>query len=311
MNQKGLTVTINAAKGAIPLSAATPVSILIREILQYASNIEEAFAIARKRELFVSESILVGSLADNKAVIIEKTPVQTALYESGNCSIVCTNHFQSRELAQSKYNVDNVTYSDSKYRFDRLSQLIDSAGLMDYSKAVDILRNRFGMNGSDVGIANEMTVNQSICHHSVVFEPARSLMWVSTGPWQSGRFVCYDLGGFFAGEAIPFINRNFEVAADSSFIKNDLPNLVNYRKSVMIIRNAMKVENIVIDDDFINRFIASNPRHYYTYRVLGDYFDSRGMTEKAVLAYNNSLKCEIPYLNEREEIIEKVKKLIK
>lgn len=69
MNDKGLTVTINAARSDIPWAgAATPVSLVAREILQYAGNIKEAIAIAHTRKMFVSESFLVGSAADHKAI---------------------------------------------------------------------------------------------------------------------------------------------------------------------------------------------------------------------------------------------------
>ena len=203
MNEKGLTVTINAAKGAIPTSSAMPISLLTRHILQYASNISEAYEIAQQFKTFVSESILVGSANDGCAAIIEKTPTKIALYTGSSKRVVCTNHYQSEIFNSDKYNIDNIKTSDSPYRWNRINELLDELTPITPNDAVYILRNRHGVKNKDIGISNEKSINQFIAHHSVVFQPNKLRMWVSTFPWQIGEYVCYDLNEVFR-------NRQFE-----------------------------------------------------------------------------------------------------
>ena len=308
MNEQGLTVTINAAKGDIPTSAKTPISILTREILQYASTIEEAYEIASSRKTFVSESILIGSSKDGKAAIIEKTPAQTAIYYNDTNQILCTNHFQSSELKNSKHNIANITDSDSKYRFERIEELLSKYSKVEYNTAANILRDRYGSEGEDIGIGNEMTLNQSIAHHSVIFLPVENLMWVSTSPWQSGNIICYDLSGFFNDGTYPSVIDEKSVVADSLFIQNDLPRLINYRKGIEKINNAIDNE-IELSEEFIADFQLENPNHYYTYRILGDYFKSKNETVKAKMMYDKSLLLSIPYKSERAEISNIIKTL--
>lgn len=188
MNETGLTVTINAAKSAVPTGSATPISILTREILQYAATIDEAFAIAQKRETFVSESILIGSAKDGKAAIIEKSPEKTVLFTGKEANrLICTNHYQSEEFSKDERNMENIRTSDSPYRFARLTELINEDLPIDVSKAASILRDHKGLQNTDLGLANEMAINQFIAHHSVIFQPEKQLMWVSTSPGNAGN----------------------------------------------------------------------------------------------------------------------------
>ncbi|MFI3332221.1 MAG: C45 family peptidase [Rikenellaceae bacterium] len=308
INEQGLTVTINAAQGAIPTSAKTPISILCREILQYASTIEEAYAIVSERETFVNESIMIASRRDGCAAIIEKTPLQSDIYYSDSQSILSTNHYQSSLLRNTEYNRDNILNSDSQYRYDRLSELLEAEPVVDYREAVEILRNRYGAAGEDVGIGNEMTLNQSIAHHSVVFAPSMDLMWVSTSPWQSGEMVCYDLSEFFESGSHPAVAEEYCVEADTLFMEHDLPRLLKYRESIATIGSA-KSSGEKLSESFVEEFLEVNPHHYYTYRALGDYFAAMDNAARAKEFYASSLECSIPYRSEREEIEKIIEKL--
>ena len=270
MNTQGLAVTINASKLEVPSSSATPISILVKSILQYASNIEEAETIASSFKTFVCESILVGSANDGRAVIIEKTPSAMGVYSpdggyassrmtaassanmvssldgasssvrqgvassstaniathgcgsgsgrladfsSGNSAassggasavtrIICTNHYQSDGFRDDPVNVENIRVSDSGYRYRRVQQLLDSLGSIDYLKAAAVLRDIRGVDGEDVGYCNDLSINQMLAMHSVIFKPAEKKIWVSTSPWQFGKFVCFDLDEVFGEEGL-------------------------------------------------------------------------------------------------------------
>jgi len=123
MNTQGLSITLNSAKGDIPLTAKTPVSIIAREILQYASNIEEAYRIAKKHPSFVAESFMVASAMDDRVAIIEKTPDTTILYTPDKQRIVQTNHFQSEALLHTAINEENMDENVTTYRFRRVEEL--------------------------------------------------------------------------------------------------------------------------------------------------------------------------------------------
>ncbi len=229
MNEKGLTVTINASSGAVPMSSAMPISLLAREILQYASNIGEAYEIAGKRRTFVSESLLIGSASDGYAAIIEKTPEQIALYSSSDDYVICTNHYQSDIFKDDPYNVRNLAESDSPYRFRRLEQLVEGTDAVTPETAVGFLRDRYGVDGKDIGLCNPMAINQFVAHHSVVFQPERLMMWVSTAPWQLGEYLCYDLNDVFSAELPLKTSVNsagHNIAADSVSIRTILPEVL-------------------------------------------------------------------------------------
>ena len=305
MNDAGVSVTINAAKSDYPFASATPVSIVTREILQYAKNIKEAIAIAKSRKMFVSESFLVASAADNKAVIIEKTPTDLDVYDPHKDFIVCTNHFQSNALAKSKKNLEQIKESASPYRYERLMELLNANGKNTVQKTVNILRDRKGLHNEDIGDGNEKAINQLIAHHSIVFEPQKLLVWVSTSPWQLGQYVCYDLKKVFALQGlkqnIEISDSNLTIAPDSFLLTNEYRNFEKFRKYKQIISDGGQVN--------ADSIVASDPEFYNAYVVAADYLYKQKDYPKALRFYKTALTKVIATKPEEEHIRKQIKKI--
>ena len=311
MNEHGLTITLNAIEGAIPLTSAMPISLLARHILQHATTIDEAYAIAKQFKSFVSEAMLVASSKDGCAAIIEKTPKRVGIYRTEQSHILCANHAQSAELRHEKHNIKNMATTDSLYRFERLEELVTRHTPIDVARAVDILRDTRGKGDSDVGLGNEKVINQLIAFHSVVFEPTKLLLWVSTSPWQFGEYVCYDLGKVFDG-SLPrsgsYALEELNIAADKVAIESICTRICRFRELHATISNNINAKR-TIEASVLDEFEAVNPNFYDTYNLLGDYYLAVARDRaRAVEYWRKALELEIPKQSEREKIIRKIDK---
>lgn len=307
MNEKGLTVTINASGSPIPLKASTPVSIVAREILQYASGIEEAFEIAGRRKMFVSESILIGSAADGRSSIIEKSPRKNELFSPDGDRIVCANHFQGEAFSNDKRNIKTISGSDSRYRFDRMNELLDRDQAIDVEDAVAILRNRLGPGDTDPGMGNPLAINQLIAHHSVVFKPEERTAWVSTAPYQLGRFVAYDLDSIFSLTAGDIIKNNeihepdLTVAADTFLQTREYSDFRRFREMSFEL-SQRKRERQALPQSFEKTYTSINPSLYSAWSDMADYWFAMEEYGKAYKYYQTALSREIPGNNTREKL---------
>ena len=298
MNEHGLTVTINAGKSKIPLVAKTPISIVTREILQYAATLEEAVAIAKKRQVFVSESILVGSARDKKAIIIEVAPHNFGVYDLPNSNqLICSNHFQSDAYTQDKNNIKQISESHSKYRYERLEELMGNHEKITPKIAVDILRNKEGLKNIDIGYGNEKALNQLLAHHGIVFKPEQGLVWVSSNPYQLGEFVAYDLNEIFKDSLNPrtnttlsFTNKN--IKKDSFLYTQAYQNYEEYRSMHDQIKQAVE-DDKHLSLEFLEKFKKLNPEYWETHYWIGRYYYNRKYYLAALNAFKEASKKEI------------------
>ncbi len=300
MNDQGLTVTINAAKSEVPSSSAMPVSLVAREILQYASTFDEAFAIASKRKMFVSESFLISSAKDNSAMIIEKTPEVTERVNADKDFIICTNHFQGKNLGNTELNREHMIKSASVYRWQRVNEDLKATEKLSVEKAIEIMRDKKGLGNAEIGLGNEKAINQLIAHHSIIFQPKQLKVWISTSPWQLGEYVCYDLNKVFGIKdmADQEIYDEKKIASDSFLGTKayvDFTKFARYRFPFQP-RTDLQPDSLV----------KWNPDSYHSYMLAGDNrFDQKDFSS-AIKFYYQGLTKEVATVQEREYMTKRI-----
>lgn len=310
MNYEGLTVTINASKSDIPFKAKTPISLLCREILQYASTLEEAVEIAKKRSVFVSENILVASAKDKKAIIIEISPRKIDVFESPNYdNLICTNHFQSDGYLSDKKNIKQIKETHSFYRYQKIQELLQKSNKISPEYMAEILRNTEGLNKKSLGYGNEKAINQLLAHHGIIFKPEEKLVWVSSSPYQLGEFVCYDLEKIF--------NSDFQGVISAQIQERNIPKskflstkeYENYEK-YRILEHKIETDlntNKFIDSQSVMQLENLNPDYWKAYFIIGKVL-LQNKDKRARIYFEKSLSLEIPYSDERQEVEKYLKK---
>lgn len=207
MNRAGISVTINGAPSSLPGETATPVAIVAREVLQEAHNLDEALKIVRGAKVFVSTLWLVGSRADGKFVVVEKTPAVTAVREAAGEAIVCPNHFAAPGLKDSARNLEYMAEATSVTRTTRLEELLRAArGSIGAEQAVEFLRDRKLPGGVFAGNGHRATLNALIATHATVMDLTDGIFWAAAPPRLSGQFVAFDVNDFaqeLAGRTVP------------------------------------------------------------------------------------------------------------
>ena len=87
-------------------------------------------------------------------------------------------------------------------------------------------------------------------------------------------------------------------------------NVMKFKELVLVINDAVKNKKS-LPDSRLESLLKYNPDYFYTYQLLGDYYESASLYNKAIEMYEESLKREISSNEVKDEILEKLNKLKK
>ena len=300
LNEKGLSVTINASKSDLPTGAKMPISILAREILQYASTIEEAVAIAKKRHTFVSETLMIGSSIDKKAVLIEKSPAKLGVHDSKQSKLVCSNHYQSSTFINDDVNISNIKESDSKFRFNRVGELLSARSDFNPNSVLAILRDQYGFNKDTLGMGNPRAINQLIAHHSVIILPESSMFYISTTNYQLGEFIGFDLNKTFKLKKGTITDR---LNPSIFLFSNEYKKFKAFKETKKRISQFLLFgTNLKLTSKEIKEFIINNKESFVTFEMLGKYYLKKGNSHTAKKMFTIALTKNLASLKIKMEL---------
>jgi predicted choloylglycine hydrolase len=297
MNRAGVSVTVNGAPSSLPRDTATPVAMVARDVLQRAHNLAEALEILKRAEVFVSTLWLVGSRADGRFVVVEKTPDATQVREPEGDSIVCANHFQTPGLRDDPDNRSQINKATSVARQTRLAELMQSTnGAISIQRAVDVLRDRKLTGGAFAGNGHRATLNAFIATHATVMDLTDGIFWASSPPNQLGKFVAFDVNDF--DRELP----ERAVAADAVLSSGEFEKARQAQKCLADGQKDLKSKNASKALTQVERAESLNPGFYHNSELRGRALLALGRNDEAAKAFETALGEHPAFLSEKQQL---------
>ncbi len=288
MNAERIYCSINGAHSERQSNIGRPVSLVVREVLQYASDLEQAVAIIRDAPVFVADSFLVADGETGEALVVEKAPGLTAVRGPATGLLLQTNHFTSEDFAEDAGNAAYMREGTSLARHARLTELCEAArGRLDVATAVRILRDGSGPGGAPRSLGHRATINPMIATHAVVAEVTRGVLWVSRGPHQLGEFDAYRLEDFGTPFAPP-------IPADEALANGDYERLQAERALLKELELAVEAGGFEDWSTFDAAF-AKNPDDPHLHLLFARAKAAAGDPAAARAAYERALAAVPPF----------------
>jgi hypothetical protein len=299
INAEGIVITVNAARTDDKSVEGMPVAFLAREVLEQAHTLDEAVAILRRHKTLVSDVYLVGDGKTMTAAIVEKSPTRFAV-RRGKESLAATNHFLSQEFAKDGENDRLRRYLTSGYRHRRLLELLHGQRGLDARRAPELLRDRRGVGGTELGLGNRNAIDAVIATHSVVIDATSLTLYVSEAPHTLGRYRAFDLRRELKGEADagPVVDLAEDVLLGGEAY-------ADLRQARQLMAHARRLEPLGQRTRAITaatEAVSLAPRLPEAQKLLGDLWRRAGDSARARTCYEQFLGTDPPYLADVEQV---------
>ncbi|MCB9689251.1 MAG: MMPL family transporter [Alphaproteobacteria bacterium] len=199
-NADGIAVAVNAsATDALP-RPGTPMTLIVREILETASSLYDAQRILEQRTGFVAENVMVVDADAGEAALFEVDSEHVARVPVDG-SMAVSNHFRSPVFADDRRNAERMVESTTVHRQQRLEELLArTAGHLDLPHAAEILRDRKGVGDAPLARGHRWALDADLATHGVIIDATDRVAWVSRFPNLAGGYARIALADVLDGK---------------------------------------------------------------------------------------------------------------
>ena len=157
------SITLNAVLSNEAPQFAIPITFLIRDVLENASDFNEAVQILSETPIASDCLLMVIGCEENESVVIERTPTKFSIRQPEDDVLIVTNEYLS--LSENKITNDTLQITASG-RYNRVKKLLDIKNLEQTEDYFEVL--------SDKEVKMDMTVQQ------MVFNPKTGEVYLKT-----------------------------------------------------------------------------------------------------------------------------------
>ncbi len=197
MNSEGVGVVVHGGRAGVLDTSGEPMIHSLRHVLETAHNADEAAEWLMARKPMVSHVVIVVD-GRGGAWALERVPGRpTYRYRLGEKTVL-TNHLVGPSADDPK-NLHVRSSTSTVQRQQRGEQLLSRVNHpVTPSELVGFLRDRRGLNDSELPLGDRRAVGALIAAHGVVMDATARILWVSEAPHLLGRFVRFDLAKRFS-----------------------------------------------------------------------------------------------------------------
>lgn len=301
INEEKIAVTVNAANSADSRTVGMPVSLLIRDVMQRARTLQQAFKIIADSHVFVCDSYLIADGETGQAAVVEKTPLRCAMRNSEQDYIICSNHFLTDELKDDEKNLGYMKEGTSVTRYERMEKLVrTNHGSLAPKLAAEILRDRMVQKSGKPALGNDAAINPFIATHSVIMDVTDGIIWVSSSPHQLGKFIPFSLENFEQPKGAS------QIAADAAINNGQYDRFLESKSLLSRAQSLLKKNRTSESKPLIRKARELNPTWHLPFLLLGGIALQEEDWDSAKELLHQAQSLYPPYASERAEINEMI-----